>query len=535
MFNRPNYKFHRGEHFKDWRLLQPLGIGAFGEVHMAEDITGKKVALKILTKTSAEKSQRELDALSHYQNNVPRHENLIPVFHAGRTDDGLVYYTMELADDLRIEADSYIPDTLENRLKWKKTTDPVEILAIINGILSGLVALHQVGASHRDLKPANIIFIKNVPILADIGLLSFSSDQYQPGGTLDFLPPEIRNGTIRGSENQMGGDIYACGMILYCILSGQLPEEYPIIPPDLPVETIRLIRPLYARACDRRPARRYMTAQDFLDALDKTRKQLSTVTYKFKHRWFCFFVIFVLVLGTFCVMKGTIFYQLIVARGKLVDHEHEQLTSWFFPDSFLSIEQLKYQALQFIEKNPGTTAVQAINEILIIAGQSHAKEKNVQESENKLFRYITIFGKGDLYRKYEAMHNAVMGNGENLFQDNYQKRIMLAGEISVNPAPVIWILNERVQKYGFINLMEKISEDDKAAEALSDQLTQPERLDRICQRYTSELENCVASLRDLRSICALMAKYYPNGEVSESQSQDFEQALENFVNNSNLE
>jgi len=86
----------------DYELVRVCGEGAFGKVWIVKDRVGAFRAMKVIMLgklVGMGVSQRELEALGTYCRNVPTHVNLVQIFHIGQTED-LLYYTMELADDL---------------------------------------------------------------------------------------------------------------------------------------------------------------------------------------------------------------------------------------------------------------------------------------------------------------------------------------------------------------------------------------------------------------------------------------------------
>jgi len=85
--------FERQPKISDYKLLQRCGHGAFGEVWVAEDLAGKKVALKIVWKTVDNYEWgKEFRGLKYYQNKVPKHPNLVEIYHIGEEQD-FFYYT----------------------------------------------------------------------------------------------------------------------------------------------------------------------------------------------------------------------------------------------------------------------------------------------------------------------------------------------------------------------------------------------------------------------------------------------------------
>ena len=102
---------------------------------------------------------------------------------------------------------------------------PAEALAWIRGVGAGVAYLHDHGIVHRDLKPGNIFSDEGLVKVGDYGLSKFVSCSRRSGhtesvGTVHYMAPEIANGRY-GKEI----DVYAMGVILYEMLTGQVPFD----------------------------------------------------------------------------------------------------------------------------------------------------------------------------------------------------------------------------------------------------------------------------------------------------------------------
>ena len=117
--------YNAGDKLCNCTLLQKCGSGAYGEVWLAEDAIGTRVALKIL---HGKYSEREVAGLKRYKD--CNHPNLLKIRYVEINDD-LICYTMDAADDLNCGQGEYLPDTLANRLnKWGRL-DGKEITAMV--------------------------------------------------------------------------------------------------------------------------------------------------------------------------------------------------------------------------------------------------------------------------------------------------------------------------------------------------------------------------------------------------------------------
>ena len=238
-------------------VLSRCGGGAYGEVYYCQDASGKRLAMKVVSKVKlGEDWRRELKGLTSYRKLTEDTPGLLRIYHVAEDDDTLVY-TMEPADAVPGH-DTYVPDTLARRL----ANGPLpqgDLLPTLEGILNGIAALHTAGFAHRDIKPENILFVGGKPKLADMGLLSpLSGAMTRLAGTLDYLPPEQRTGTASDMRtSHRHNDLYAFGKIVYCCVSGKNASDFPSIPRDMPLTLpTKLLFRLALNLCDREPTRR---------------------------------------------------------------------------------------------------------------------------------------------------------------------------------------------------------------------------------------------------------------------------------------
>ena len=97
-------------------VLEKCGRGAFGEVFYCQEATGKKVALKVVSKMAIGTSwERELRGITNYRRLLENTPGLLQIYHVGEDNDSF-FYTMEPADDVSGQA-PYRPDTLAVRLE----------------------------------------------------------------------------------------------------------------------------------------------------------------------------------------------------------------------------------------------------------------------------------------------------------------------------------------------------------------------------------------------------------------------------------
>ncbi len=262
----------------DYEILQVLGRGGMGVVYKARQIgLNRLVALKMVQGSDSSNLEGRLRFQIEAESVAQmRHPNIVQVFEVGMRD-GNPFLAIELLEG----------GTLQERLE-KDIPAPVEAAQMLRPLAQAIHYAHQRGIIHRDLKPANILFSDaGVPKIVDFGLakrLNAQQNQTQDGEVLG-TPANMAPEQALGQSKKIGPatDIYALGTILYQLLTGkpalygetvsetltkirdQMPEpprlHNPRIPRDL--ETICL------KCLQKAPEKRYLTAQDLADDLDR--------------------------------------------------------------------------------------------------------------------------------------------------------------------------------------------------------------------------------------------------------------------------
>lgn len=205
-------------HFK---LLQELGRGAAGVIHLALDVEEDElVAVKHLSRAAVE---RHRNAVARFMREVRilqrlEHPNLVRVVHCGRAK-GRPYFAME-----------YIDGQTLNQVLAKKPLELRTGLKVAERLANALGYIHQHGIVHRDVKPSNILLDKKLnPRLADFGLAHDKGEvdmqltaSGTAVGTLRYCSPE----QCAGDSHKVDGraDIYALGLILATALTRRFPK-----------------------------------------------------------------------------------------------------------------------------------------------------------------------------------------------------------------------------------------------------------------------------------------------------------------------
>jgi hypothetical protein len=233
----------------NYRIIDQLGEGGMGMVYKAHhDVLNRLVALKVMREDLA----RDEDFIARFQHEghaaaAIDHPNVVPVYDAGIAD-GQLYMAMR-----------FVPGgDLATLLNRSGRLAEERALHLTQHCLLGLQAISEAGMIHRDIKPANILLEPNgVPRLADLGLArSLMSAKISrtgaPQGTPTFMAPEQAKAL---PDVDIRCDIYALGVTLYCMLTGQPPylgeSPYDVVANVLyqPVPDPRAIRPEISTAC----------------------------------------------------------------------------------------------------------------------------------------------------------------------------------------------------------------------------------------------------------------------------------------------
>jgi len=170
--------------------------------------------------------------------------------------------------------DSYEPKNLSNFLKSRKRLSTAECLQLGLHMTDALSRLHQAQLVHRDIKPSNIIFVRGLPKLADIGLvtrIALEPREVSFLGTRGYIPPEGPGSPL--------ADIYSLGKVLYEVYTGLDREQFPSLPTSLleaPGPGLAVLNQTVLRACEFDPLQRYQSAAEFHQELLRIQDQIVT-------------------------------------------------------------------------------------------------------------------------------------------------------------------------------------------------------------------------------------------------------------------
>lgn len=193
-----------------YTIKRAIHRGGFGEVYYALSDAGKEVALKLLNNNL----DVEIRGVSQCLN--LKHPNLVTIFDIRKDADDDHWVVMEFVSGRGL---------YETMQAYPNGMPVEEVRNWLSGMTAGLSFLHDRGIVHRDLKPANVFRDPSGVKIGDVGLSKYISEshrsaQTQSVGTVYYMAPEVAKGRY-GKEV----DVYAMGVMLYEMLTGNVPFE----------------------------------------------------------------------------------------------------------------------------------------------------------------------------------------------------------------------------------------------------------------------------------------------------------------------
>jgi len=278
----------RGTHY---RIGELIGRGGMGEVFAAEHVDlRRRVALKVLyAERSNDPAVVQRFRLEARSIAAVKHPNLVEVYDLGSTEDGRLFYAMELLQG----------SSLRERLQRVEATggrwlSADEVVRIGVAVSRGLTAAHRAGVVHRDIKPENIFLTSAGDVkLLDFGVAKTNNAELLEGSDRH----ETRDGEIFGSPAYMAPeqarnqpvddrtDVYALGAVLYECLTGSVVFEGGSLVETLTQQIVKAPVPPRTRCPDanippglevvvlrclaKDPAQRFPRAVDLASALER--------------------------------------------------------------------------------------------------------------------------------------------------------------------------------------------------------------------------------------------------------------------------
>lgn len=265
-----------------YRVVETLGEGGMGAVYRVWDEEAQiERALKVIKASNPTKLRTNRDALSREFLAMCkfRHPNIVAVYDYGFTDESMPFFTMD-----------YVPgDTLQDILD---SSHEFPIHSLCREVMLALSAIHGQGMLHADLKPANVLIDTRDGTprarLADFGLAAkiedFSTERIL--GTVPFLAPE----RIQRKFPDIRTDLYALGVLLYVLHTGQLPfgdgpsqdvmnrhlHQHPRPPSELNPSLSPEWEEVILRLLEKEPDLRYHSVDEALEAWEGHVSNLHT-------------------------------------------------------------------------------------------------------------------------------------------------------------------------------------------------------------------------------------------------------------------
>ncbi|MCD4656328.1 MAG: protein kinase, partial [Planctomycetes bacterium] len=261
-----------GTNLSGFELISEIGRGGMGVVYKAlQKSLKREVALKILPEHLSDdvefikRFNREAQALA-----TLTHPNIVSILDRCESD-GIYFFVMEFVDGKSLR-----------QIMRNRRLNTIQILGIMSDICSGLAYAHSQGIIHRDIKPENILIDTNgIVKIADFGLsiilrkdseFSRITNTAITMGTLDYMSPEQR---ISSKSADHRTDIYAVGVMLYELLTNEIPvgnfERPSILEPNLP----RTIDDIVFKAMKSSTSDRYQTINQLKDDIDALMENLK--------------------------------------------------------------------------------------------------------------------------------------------------------------------------------------------------------------------------------------------------------------------
>jgi predicted Ser/Thr protein kinase len=264
-----------GKKIANYQITEKLGEGGMGVVYKGTDTNlGRPVAIKMLSAQLAHDPEilERFRAEARAQANLS-HANLA-VLYAFLVEDGTAFMVMEFVEG----------QTFEQMIRARGPIPVETALPLFKQALQGVGAAHRVGIVHRDIKPSNIMLntagvvkVMDFGIAKVVGTRGMTRTGMQLGTPAYMAPEQIQNKPIDTRT-----DIYALGITLYQMLSGQLPFQHEsdfetmnshvaATPP--PMKQMFAYAPIQyqnvvMKAMEKDPNYRFQTVEEFSAALD---------------------------------------------------------------------------------------------------------------------------------------------------------------------------------------------------------------------------------------------------------------------------
>ena len=267
----------KGQFLADrYEILEQIGAGGMADVYKAKcHKLNRFVAIKVMKKEFSDDKTFVTKFRAEAQSAAClAHSNIVSVYDVG-DEDGIYYIVMELVEGITLK--KYIEK--RGRIPFK------EAASIAIQVVNGMEAAHKAGIVHRDIKPQNIIISKDGKVkVTDFGIAKVSSNttinSSSAMGSVHYISPE----QARGGYSDARTDIYSMGITMFEMLTGTVPfdadnsvtvavkhiqDPIPMVSTlvdGIPVSIDKIV----AKCTEKKPDRRYQTAEELLADLKKS-------------------------------------------------------------------------------------------------------------------------------------------------------------------------------------------------------------------------------------------------------------------------
>lgn len=273
-----------------YKLLEKIGEGGMGIVYKAKcTLLNRFVAIKIL---KAELSNYEdfLDRFKREANSIASlsHPNIVNIHDIG-SEDNINFIVMEYVNG----------ETLKQAIKRNSRLSSLETVEMALQIAKGLEYAHKNNIIHRDIKPDNILITDdNIVKLTDFGIAKVAdsvtiTNSNKIIGSVHYFSPEQAKGRFVDCRT----DIYALGIVMYEMITGQVPfkaellisvammhiQETVIPPKEIVTDMPDNINSVILKTLEKEPINRFQTASELINVLNAIKNDLNVeVNFKSK-------------------------------------------------------------------------------------------------------------------------------------------------------------------------------------------------------------------------------------------------------------
>ncbi len=254
-----------------YEIEKVIGVGGMAVVYKARDLSAKcDVAIKILkeeylsNEEFCRRFKNESQAIA-----LLNHKSIVKIYDMNNSGN-LQYIVMEFIDGI----------TLKEYIEQQGALTSKEAVHFTTQILGALQHAHEKGIVHRDIKPQNIMLKQNGEIkVMDFGIARFARSETRTMtdkaiGSVHYIAPE----QAKGGKTDARADIYSVGVMLYEMLTGQLPFEAenavsvavmqlqvdPKMPRSINPDIPEGLEEITIQAMQKDPGNRYQSASDML-------------------------------------------------------------------------------------------------------------------------------------------------------------------------------------------------------------------------------------------------------------------------------